>query len=226
MFSYNYISKLHNWLSLRRRAMNCCTPYSSPSHLESGPMLWYIYLLSPFDCAGHLKHVLFPFQEAVNLNVSLCHSQSPRNSHRINLRFCAVNGVPARSRSDPTSALPPTPVKGLTPSKHQLNDHTSRRHTQFSVLFLTINAWGQLKSKNLECLTDFGLKWRTFIQIATTFSNLYCVQSLAASPWMPSGIWLQVAGLDSAQGSFIDLWWAQKCCTSDSAICNFTSLNR
>ena len=182
-------------------------------------MLWYKYSLGPFDTAGHWKHVLTAFQVAVVRHTSRCHSQSPRSSTRANFLQVDVKGVPARARSPPIKGRFDSPMTGLIPSNAELNDQASRLHTLLRVRFFTMTALGQVNSKKRLCRTEDGRNRTMFIQIATTFSTLYCVHRRALSPCNPKGIWLLVAGLLVAHGSIIARAWFQKNWTSESGTC-------
>ena len=157
-----------------------------------------------------------PFQLPVVLQTSRCHSQSPRSSTTANLRRDVVSGVPASSRAFPVKGRLYTPASGLIPSKAALNDQTSLRHTAFNVRFFTMRALGQVKSKNLLCLTETGRNRMIFMKMATTFSTLYCVHNRALSPCSPMGMCPFEAGLWIAQSSFIALQCCQYSRTAES----------
>ena len=189
---------------------------------QSGPTLWYNSDGSPFIWAVHLKHVWTDFQLAVNRQISRNHSQSPLNSHRANLWFEDVIGVPALAASAPCKGLPPSPSVGLIPEKAASKDHTSRRQTLLRVRFFTFTSFGTENNRNRECREESGLKCTMFIQTATTFSCLYCVHKRAASPWMPSGMWDDVHGFCRDHGSPSDRLCSQNVLTSELDICNPT----
>ena len=196
--------------------MNSSKENSSLTHWQSSSILWYKYSAGPFDKAGHRKHVLMPFQLPVVLQTSRCHSQSPRSSTTANLRCDVVSGTPASSRGFPVKGRFDTPTVGLIPSKAELKDQTSLRHTAFNVRFFTMRALGQVKSKNLLCLTEAGRNRMTFMKMATTFSTLYCVHNRALSPCSPMGMCEFEAGCKTAQSSFKALQWSQNSRTAES----------
>ena len=145
---------------------------------------------SAFSIAGQRKQIPTftpPFQLALNCQISLWNSQSPRHSTSWNWCFRLVIHVPARSFSASERGLLPGLLLGLIPWYRQFKDQTTHLSTALTVRFLNRSKESQLHSKNLEYRIDCGLNMGIFRKKQRIFSNCTFVISCAESPYMPRG---------------------------------------
>ncbi len=163
--------------------MNSSVLYSDLLHSLSklsfqyrSPLFWHLLF------AGHLKQMFIAFQLDRKAHKDLKCSQSPLNSVTWKTRPCSVIGWPARFCSASERLRFPGRWLGWTPTKSELNDHTSHLRRLLTVRLRNNLSVSQTHSKNREHRIDRGRNKGKLRKKQVIFSFRTLVNNCAASP--------------------------------------------